>query len=227
METFECMQNRRSIRKYLPKDVEKEKIGAMIEFASLAPSAGNLNNWAFVIVRDPEKRKDIAECALQQYWIREAPVIIVICGDSNRAEKFYGVRGKRLYLMQDCAAAAQNMLLAATNMGLGACWVGAFEEEMLRKILTIPDNMRPQAIVTVGYAGEMPLRPPKPKIEELTYFDKYGIRWPNVEVYIRDYGAVTKRTVEQGQEKVKGLGRKGVEFVKKGVDKIIKNYSED
>ncbi|GIU69587.1 MAG: NADH dehydrogenase [Candidatus Woesearchaeota archaeon] len=132
METLEAINQRRSIRKYLDKPVEFEKITTIIDSARKAPSAGNLQDWSFIIVTDKNLIKQVASYALEQYWIATAPALIVVCGLPEKHEMYYGLRGKRLYNIQDCAAAIENILLSATDLGLGTCWVGAFEEEKIR-----------------------------------------------------------------------------------------------
>lgn len=160
MDVLECITARRSIRKYKDMEVEMDKVGKVLYAARDAPSSGNLQNWKFILVTDEDTRIKLAEASLNQYWMSEAPVHIVVCAEPEKAEQYYGIRGERLYSIQNCAAAIQNMLLAATAEGLGSCWVGAFEEEMVKRILDIPGNIRVQAIVTLGYANETPDKKP-------------------------------------------------------------------
>ena len=97
------------------------------------------------------------------------------CAELRRIRQFYGVRGERLYSIQNCAAVAQNMLLAAHALGLAGCWVGAFDEDMVNRILSIPEDaeIRPQIIIPIGYAGENPVRPQRFVLENLTYFEQW------------------------------------------------------
>jgi nitroreductase len=86
-------------------------------------------------------------------FIEAAPVVIVVCADERRCSRRYGARRKNLFCIQDTAAAVQNILLAAYAMGLGTCWVGAFDEEVVKGALKVPDDVRPVALIPVGYAA--------------------------------------------------------------------------
>jgi nitroreductase len=156
MDVLEAVRGRRSIRAFKDKDVPEETVERLIEAAQWAPSAGNIQPWEFVIVRKPETKRLLAEAALQQFFIDEAPVVIVVCADENRSFEGYGARGKTLYCLQDTAAAIQNMLLSAYSLGLGACWIGAFKEEEAKEILRAPAGIRPVAIIPVGHPAESP-----------------------------------------------------------------------
>ena len=205
---LELIKSRRSITKYLPKPVEWEKVSRLIDAARHAPSCGNLQNWKFIVVLDAEKRKAIAEAALQQYWMAQAPVHIVVCAEPEKAERYYGIRGERLYTIQNCAAAVQNILLEAQSLGLGSCWIGAFDEEMVKKTLTVEEFARPQAIVTIGYAAEVPPKPPKYPLNAITFFNY----WRNVvrdpARYMREYAVIWQRSIQKGKETVKKVAEK-------------------
>lgn len=159
MDVLDAIKGRRSVRAFKSQDVSQELVEKLIDAARWAPSAGNIQPWEFIIVRRPEIKSGLAEAALCQTFIEEAPVVIVVCADENRSSQGYGVRGKTLYCIQDTAAAVQNINLAAYSLGLGTCWVGAFREEEARKILRVPAGMRPVAIIPVGYPAESP--PPR------------------------------------------------------------------
>ena len=150
MELFEAINLRRSVRAFTDEEVHEEEIEKLLEAARWAPSAGNIQPWSFVVVRDANIKRGLSEAALNQFFIEEAPVVIVVCADWNRSGQGYGSRGINLYCVQDTAAAVENMLLAAVALGLGACWVGAFQEDMVRVVLNVPKELRPVAIVPVG-----------------------------------------------------------------------------
>jgi nitroreductase len=156
MDVMKAIKGRRSIRAFKSKDVPKEIVEKLINAAIWAPSAGNIQPWEFIIVRKPEIKKALVEAALDQTFIEEAPVVIVVCANENRSSQGYGVRGKTLYCIQDTAAAIQNIHLVAYSLGLGTCWIGAFREEEAREILKIPQGIRPVAIIPVGYPAETP-----------------------------------------------------------------------
>ncbi len=197
METLDCIKSRRSIRKYrTDKEVEFEKTARILEAGSLAPSAGNLQDWKFILVIDLASRKKIAEACLEQYWMETAPVHIVVCAESKKGETSYGERGEKLYSVQNCAVAVENMLLASNDLGLGGCMVSAFEEGMLRRVLNIPDEVVPQAVVTIGYADETPAMPSKFSIENVTFIEKWGNKIMNLDVYSGYYAKEIKKAVE-------------------------------
>jgi nitroreductase len=174
MDVLEALATRRSIRKYLDVPVEWDKIGQVLEAGRLAPSAGNLQEWRFIVVTKHETRKEIAESALSQHWIETAPVHIVVVALTEKVKIHYGMRGERLYTIQDCAACATYMMLAAHELGLGSCWIGAFDEAKLQRILNLPDEVRPQMLLTVGYADEKPHMPPRYPINNLVFLENYG-----------------------------------------------------
>lgn len=211
---LDVIKARRSITKYLPKQVEWEYISRMVDAARHAPSCGNLQNWRFIVVTDLGKRKAIAEAALQQYWMATAPVHIIVCAESEKAERYYGIRGERLYTIQNCAAAVENMLLEAQSVGLGTCWIGAFDEDMLKRTLRMEEFARPQSIVTVGYPAEIPPKPPKFALNEITYFERWRGRIRDPSLYNRDYYVLWQRGLEKGKEVLKDASTKIAEKVK-------------
>lgn len=174
MNVLEALATRRSIRKYLEIPVEWDKVGQVLEAGRLAPSAGNLQEWRFIVVTKPELRKEIAESALGQHWIEVAPVHIVIAAITEKVVIHYGMRGERLYSIQDCAACATHMMLAAHELGLGTCWIGAFDEAKVQRVLKLPEDVRPQIILTLGYADEKPHMPPRYPINNLVFLEMYG-----------------------------------------------------
>lgn len=173
MDLFEAIKNRRSVRAYTSKDVSEEDIEKLIDAARFAPSAGNIQPWEFVIVRDAKIKRRLAEAALNQTFIEEAPVVVVVCADEAQSSQGYGSRGVTLYCIQDTAAAIQNILLAAYAFGLGTCWVGAFREELVKKALNMPMNTRPVAIIPVGYAAEEPEPRPKRSVKEIIHYETF------------------------------------------------------
>jgi nitroreductase len=173
MEAIHTIMKRRSVRKYLSNQVEWEKVGQILEAGRHAPSAGNLQNWRFIVVSNPANRQAVAEACLRQNWMAQAPVQIVIVSLTDKVTRLYGIRGERLYSIQNCAMAAENMMLAAESLGLGSCFVGAFEETMLKNALSIPDKARPQAIITFGYPDEKPTTPNRYSLENLTFLEFY------------------------------------------------------
>jgi len=173
LEVFEAIKTRRSIRAFTNQEVSEEEVRNLIDAARHAPSAGNIQPWEFVIVRDSNRKHMLAAAALDQTFIEEAPVAIVVCANEIESRWGYGNRGATLYCLQDTAAATQNMLLAACALGLGTCWIGAFYEEEVRKVLNVPRGVRPVAIVPVGHPAEKPSPRPKRPMTEIIHYETF------------------------------------------------------
>lgn len=173
METLGCIKTRTSIRKYRPDPVPEDLIKKILEAAVQAPSAGNVQEWEFIVVKDLTNKKKLAEAAFDQDFVAKAAVVVVVCSDLNKISDAYGVRGISLYSIQNASAAIQNMLLAANDFGLGTCWVGAFNEESVKGILVLPESVRPLAIITLGYPAEKPEKSERVSIKEKTHFEKW------------------------------------------------------
>jgi len=163
---FATILNRRSIRAFSPVEIPKNHIDQFLEALRWAPSAGNRQPWHFYVILNKEIQGKLARAAFQQDFISQAGVVFVVCGISEQSAKRYGERGKTLYVFQDTAAAIQNLLLLATDMGYGTCWVGAFDEAQVSEILSLPEGQRPLALIPVGQAAEKPVPPPRRQIEQ-------------------------------------------------------------
>ena len=167
-DVIDAIRERRSVRRFEPKEVPDATIGRILECARLTPSAGNRQPWLFLVVYQEDKRNQLAAAAGAQDFVAEAPVAIVVCADIPRSAERYGQRGATLYCIQDTAAAVQNILLAATAFGLGSCWVGAFDEEAVARMFDLDiSRHRPVAIIPIGYAAENPSPRPRRPIEEI------------------------------------------------------------
>ena len=173
MNVFEAIKTRRSIRVYANKNISKQHIDQLIEAARWAPSAGNTQPLELVVVKDGEIKRKLSEAALNQRFIEKAPVVIVICADITRSYRIYGNRGKNLYSIQDTAAATENILLAAQELGLATCWVGAFKENDVANAVEAPNNIIPLAIVPIGYPGEGRGAPPRRPVEEIIHSETF------------------------------------------------------
>ncbi len=158
MTILDAVMDRRSIRKFLPKEIPGEVIENLKDALIWAPSAGNLQARRFYFVFNERIKKKLASAALNQKFIAKAPLTIVACTDSQ-IRLHYGERGANLYTIQDVSASIMGMLLVAYEAGLGSVWVGAFHEEEVSRILELPKNLRPVAIVPVGYPSSIPSAP--------------------------------------------------------------------
>ncbi len=173
MDFWQVIEERRSVRNFdTGRDVTPETVQRVLEAAIRAPSAGNCQPWHFVVVRSERTKDRLAEAAYGQWFVAEASVVIVVCADPDRSSWRYGSRGVQLYCLQDTAVATEHILLAVTALGLGACWVGAFDERAAAKALGLPANLRPVAIVPIGYPAAHPYRTSRRSLEEVVTFDE-------------------------------------------------------
>jgi nitroreductase len=154
MGILDTIRGRRSVRTFTDDDVTREQIDRLLEAARWAPSGGNLQPWVFVVVTSPEVKAELAAAAFGQKFVADAPAVIGVAAAPPKNSP-YGDRGCQLYCLQDTAAAVQNILLAARDMGLGTCWVGAFDDDAVARGLRLKDDERPVALIPVGVpAGE-------------------------------------------------------------------------
>ncbi len=206
MNVFEAIATRRSIRKFTSQDVPMEILGVILDAGRYAPSAGNIQNWRFILVKNPDNKQKVAEACMQQLWIAEAPVLIVVCAETEKIKRYYGIRGERLYSIQNCAAAIENMLLTIHALGLASTWVSAFDEEILSRVLGIPGSVRPQAVLPIGYPDEIVPAPSRYDMEDLVYHEAYGSRYSNVERILQNplvfdkISAIISGIVEAGKD---------------------------
>lgn len=158
---FDTILARRSIRDFVDKPVEREKIEQMLKAAMAAPSACNLQPWAFIVVDEPEMLSRVKSATKQGKY--NAPLAIVVCGINKHIP--WGGDG----WMQDCGAAVQNMLLAGTELGLSSVWIGGFNATALSIVLDIPDDVHPMCVIEFGY--------PTYEREPLTWYTKEAVHW--------------------------------------------------
>ena len=171
MDLWTAMNTRRSVRAFQPTEVSPDAVTRLLEAAIRAPSAGNRQPWHFIVVRRKEVRQRLAEAAHGQDFVAQAPVVIVICAEPERSATRYGTRGKEVYCLQDTAAATEHILLAATALGLGTCWVGAFDEDAAAQALGLPARLRPVAMLPVGQTmGELSAASARRPLSEVVSF---------------------------------------------------------
>jgi nitroreductase len=175
MELDEVVRKRKMIRQYRPDRPIPDYITAkLIENAHRAPSAGHTQVQEFIIVKDPSIKSKLGEAALGQSQVYDAAILIIVCSNTSRSVSRYGRRGKDFYSIIDGAFASMLLLLTSVNEGIGACFVGAFEDEKVSKILELPEHVKPIGIITLGYAAERPDKLERIDISKLVYHDKYG-----------------------------------------------------
>jgi nitroreductase len=170
MGVFETILKRRSIRKFKAEAVGRDQLERLLEAARWAPSAGNLQPWVFVAVTSPEVKAALAAAAYGERFVAEAPAVIAVVAAPPENSR-YGRRGRDLYCLQDTAAAVQNILLTACEMGLGACWVGAFDEEAAAQALRLGARERPVALVPVGVPAQEGRSSRRPQAEVVRWME--------------------------------------------------------
>lgn len=223
METFDCIRTRRSIRSYQNKTLEFDKVTKVLEAGSKAPSAGNLQAYRFILVTDRDKIDALPDMCSDQYWIAESQAVIIVCEDIERIEAHYGLRGQRLYAIQDCAAAVQNMLLAAHDLEMGACWIGSFEEDFVADLFGVPESARVQAIVTLGYPAQEPDPKSEETIDTLVYFNKYGEKTKNMNIITKEYSKEISKYINRVDRK----SEKGIKGIRERAKSILTRAKEN
>lgn len=173
MNLFDAVTTWVPVKKFDKKLVDDKLIGVMLYMATHAESAGNLQDWEFVVVKDEKIKEQLYEAALRQEQVKSAPVCLVVCADLKKASLKYQERGEFVYSIQDTASAITIILLTATALGLGSDWVRAFDEDRVKDILGLPNELRPVGIIPIGYAKEKPVREKLIPFDRLTWFDRY------------------------------------------------------
>jgi nitroreductase len=169
VEVYDLIRIRKSVRSYLNKPVEKEKLDRVLNAVRLAPSASNRQEWRFVVVADSEKRRRLAEAAGQRF-IAAAPIVIADCAETDG--KIMGC-GLACYPI-DVAIAIDHLTLAAVAEGLGTCWIGSFDPDTVRRILGIPEEIVVVELLPLGYPKDpQPIRKSRLPLETIVRYEKW------------------------------------------------------
>lgn len=164
MDIIETIRTRRSIRKFTSEPVTDDQIRTILEAASMAPSAGNAQPWQFVVIRDRDILDRVKSINPYAAMADQAPLSILVCGDLS-LEKFPG------FWVQDCSACVENLLLAVHGIGLGGVWTGIYPMEDridgFRRLLGLPDNVIPLALVVIGHPDQTLPSPSRYKPERV------------------------------------------------------------
>jgi len=172
MDFFKTIENRHSIRAFTPELIEDEKLEKILEAINLAPSAGNLQAYEVVLVKDAVQKKKLVEACMGQSFIAAAPVVLVFCANPERASR-YGERGKDLYSIQDATIACTHAHLAAASLGLGSCWIGAFDPKKVSEIIGAPFGLEVVAVLPIGYPAKEPNPTGRRKLGDLVKEEKF------------------------------------------------------
>lgn len=213
MDAFKAIFSRRSYRRYKRKAVPKDLLYFLVEAGMKAPSAGNLQDFAFIVTSDKKVINQLPEMCMEQTWISSAPAVIVVCSQPQKLAQWYGERGRHVFSIQDASAAAQNILLAAHASGLGACWVGGFDQESVDGLFKTEGKARVEAIITVGYPNERPAPKHEKGIELMMYFDKFGNDTPDKLLKNKDYSLKLEQQLEHAEEKAQSFSDSAKTFV--------------
>ncbi len=208
MDLDSCIRDRRSCRSYTTKRVSIDVIGELLEAATYAPSAGNRQNWMFVVVMDEDKKYALAMASAKQLWMTEASAFIVVCDRKKEVVELYPDKGE-LYAVQNCSLAIENLLLKGHDLGLGTCWIGAFDVAAVRTALSIPDDVEPEAIITLGYPEKFEREAERHPVDVVTFFDEYGNKKLDESIFpLAKHMKKIEDALQKGKEKSGGFLRK-------------------
>jgi nitroreductase len=163
-------------REFLDRDVPQEKIDRILDLASRYPSAGHTEPQEFIVVHNRRIKEDLAHAALDQMFVAQAPLVIVVVSDVRRSARRYGERGVGFFSIIDGAFDAMLFLLAVVEEGLGACFVGSFYDEEVQEVLGLPQEVHPIGIIPMGYCAEGPSKFRRRSRSQIIHRDLYGRR---------------------------------------------------
>jgi nitroreductase len=164
MDVLKAVRTRRSIRKYRPGPIPEHKMEAILEAARLAPSADNRQPWHFVIVQDADRKKALAEATDNQTFVKDAAAIITGVSDPEASTEWHE---------KDTMIALEHIVLAATALGYGTCWIGAFNEDAVKHLLKIPAKMKVVALLPIGVPAERPAPKPRKKFSDIFFKEEW------------------------------------------------------
>lgn len=176
MDVSDAIRKRRSIRRFTAKKVPKGVILGALEAALWAPSAGNVQDREFIVIKDKATKESLVKAVFDQVWVAHAPVIIVLISDVNKLRLKFGKRAE-FYATFGSGMAAENLLLYLTSQGLQGTHVGLFDEVQVKRILGVPDDKRVFSIITLGYPAEKPPVPYRLDLKNITSLESYGAHW--------------------------------------------------
>jgi len=171
MDYFDVVRERRSVRSFQNKEISNEQIRKLISTSMKAPSAGNLQAYKIIVVRDLSRKKALSDASGGQSFIEQAPVCIVVCAD-EKTSSHYGERGRTLYSLQDATILSAYLQLTATAIGLATCWVGAFDEKKVSEAINASKDLRPVALISVGYENKKAHETRRRDYDEIVHSEK-------------------------------------------------------
>lgn len=171
MNVHEAIAARKSVRAWVDKPVEEEKLQRVLESTRLAPSAKNRQEWRFVLVTDPQKRAVLADAAYGQQFVGQAPVVLVACAQTDRRKMHCG----HLAFLVDVSIAIDHLTLAAVEEGLGTCWIGYFDPAKVRETLSIPEEIEIVQLMPLGYPKDPEaINKNRLPIDQIVHWESWG-----------------------------------------------------
>jgi nitroreductase len=169
MDFLELVSSRYSVRSYESRPIEQDKLDRVLEAARLAPSGSNRQPWKFVVVRDPEIRRQMVTACMNQQFIAQAPVVIAGVGLMPDRVMHCDIPGDPV----DLSIAMEHLALAATAEGLGSCWIGAFDQDKVRQVLGIPESVKVVEVMTLGYPADEQRPKTRKDMSEIVCYDRW------------------------------------------------------
>jgi len=167
---LDVVKKRASIRRYRDRPIPGHALLSILEGARLAQSADNRQPWQFIVTTDPANKVRLVQAAGNQEFVGEAAAVIICLADPDESAKVGPFEG----FLVDLAIAIENMALTAWDLGIGSCWIGAFDEEKVKELFDVPDNLRVVSLLTLGYPDEKPAAKYRKSLDEIVHYEKYG-----------------------------------------------------
>ncbi len=216
MDIFKCIMSRRTFRNYSDRVVDEDDLYLLVECGLHAPTSGNLQDFRFIVSREQNVLNKVAELCMEQGWIAKATGVIVVCSQPKKQRELYGPKGDHIYAVQNASAAAQNILLGAHALGLGACWVSGFDQQKIDDYFGVGDA-RVEVVIPIGYPRGKPDDKLVEEIDTVMYFDKYGNNKSNPDKLKKDYSKIVEESVKTWPEEGRNIFEKGKYLVKKHI----------
>lgn len=213
-EDFETIKRiimqRRSIHKFKDIPVPQDIWGQLVGAANYAPCAGNIQSTRIVVVTNKENIEHIARYCYEQAWITTAPLVMVVCGLTEHLERFYRSDAQR-FAYDNAAAATQNLILTAQSLGLGSCWVGAFQRELLSEQLKIPSSALICSVIALGYPDEQIPTPPKATLRQFVFFESFGSTISDIDSVFGNFSSIAQKNARSTRQMLADILRKRLE----------------
>jgi nitroreductase len=176
MKINKTIQSLSSTKNYSDKEIDWARLTDILDSIKYSPSAGDITNWKLIVIKDKETKEKIAKISSNQLWIATAPVILIVCNDQSEMKRMFKDKAD-FYSTQSCAAGIQNILLMANSVGVDSAWVRTFNADKIRSTLNIPEDIKIDALITLGYADKKE-EEKKTELKNVIYFEE----WEKIEL---------------------------------------------